>query len=474
MLEEKLQQASQSSQKQGKRTLLLLTLGLLFCVGAVVLMSFVESKSPKPVPLQASSTLKPQLAANQRGLREAVMKRLQAYEEELEAAIVRANPEQWNLKKSIELKALKEDVVSSFAKGDYILATQKLDRLELLAKQLLTDWNTTFSSEKMMAGNALQQDDYVVGKLHITKAISLKPHDLEAKALLANLEALPELLKLLKLADVAHIENNPEKEYSVLEKAFAIAPYRDGLKHRRDVLAEKLKEIQFGNRISSAWRNVERNEIKAARLNYNQAKQLYATRSELKLLNDAIIKATVALDLNHSIRAADQAIRQDEWLTAERIYAESLQRHPQNRAIRDGLQLATKVVSLQASLSDYINRPDRLSSQNISTAAKETLIQADVFAGNSKRLSVQVAELKTLLAKVNIKVPVFVKSDNKTYILVRGVGKVGLTPGREIRLKPGAYTFEGSRSGYRSKLVQVRVPLGELMVRVEVVCDERI
>ncbi|MDQ6997500.1 MAG: hypothetical protein Q9M17_02175 [Mariprofundus sp.] len=484
MLEEKLQQASQASQKQSQRTLLWVTLVLMFSVVAVVLMTMIGSETSEPVASQSPSVVLqtqtpvqmqvPIQDMHQQGLREAVMKRLQAFEEEQEPALASANLEQWKPEKNAVLHTLKEDVLSSFAKGDYALASQRLDQLALLAQQLLAEWGETFVSETLMAENALKNDDYVAGKLHVTKALLLKPDEPGAKNLLKKLEALPELLALLKRADVARIENNFEKELTVLEHAFAIAPDRNGLKQRKDMLAETLKERRFSQWISSAWQALEKNDINTARLNYHQAKRLYAKRGELKPLNDAIAKTSARLDLKQSLSAAGQMIRQDEWLKAERIYAKSLQRHPQDKTLRDGLQLATKVVSLQAALNDYITRSDRLSAQNISAAAKDTLIQAEVFARNSKRLSFQITKLKTLLAKVNIKRAVMVKSDNNTFILVRGVGKVGLTPGREIQLKAGEYTFEGSRPGYKSKLVQVRVPIDGAMIRVEVICDERI
>ncbi|RLL51601.1 hypothetical protein D8Y20_08945 [Mariprofundus sp. EBB-1] len=464
--------------------LLLVTLVLVFSVVAVVLMTMIGSKMPEPVAsqspsvsLQAQTPVQQQAPIqdmHQQGIREVVMKRLQAFEEEQEPALARANLEQWKPEENAALHTLKEDVLSSFAKGDYALASQRLDQLSLLAQQLLVEWGETFVSEMLMAENALKNDDYVAGKFHVTKALLLKPDESGAKNLLKKLEALPELLELLKRADVARIENNFEKELTVLEHAFAIAPDRGGLKQRKEMLAETLKERTFSQWISSAWQALEKNDINTARLNYHRAKRLYAKRAELKSLNDAIAKISARLDLKQWLSVAGQMIRQDEWLKAERIYAESLQRHPQDKTLRDGFQLATKVVSLQAALNDYITRSDRLSAQNISDEAKDTLIQAEVFARNSKRLSLQITKLKTLLAKVNVKRAVMVKSDNNTYILVRGVGKVGLTPGREIQLKAGEYTFEGTRPGYKSKLVQVRVPLDGAMIRVEVICDERI
>jgi len=473
MLEEKLRQASESSAKRSKRLLSLLVFGVFLCAVAVMVISSVGSNAPVITTSQPLSAPKSQ-DINQPELRGLFMERLQAYEEGLESALSETTLKQWNLEKDIELGSLKEHVISAFTKGDYSLAIKHLADLELMAKQTLTEWNTAFSSQIFMAREALDKDDYVAGKLHITKALLLKENDTEARRLEAKLELLPELLELLSRANVARIENNLEKEYAAIDKAFVIAPHRDGLKDRRKNLAEELRERQFSKLINSALFSVEKNDLKTARLNYNQAMLLYAKRSELRVLKDAIAKATVAQSLKQATGKAHRAIRQDNWREAKFIYVEASKRHPADKNIRDGLQLATKIVSLQAALRDYIERSYRLSDNNIAAAAEDLLIQARVFAPDSQSLSYQVVALKTLLEQVNVKVPVFVKSDNKTYILVRGVGKVGLTHGREIKLKPGEYTFEGSRSGYRSKLVQLRLPAGELHLKVEVVCDELI
>ncbi|MDQ6966228.1 MAG: hypothetical protein Q9M23_04830, partial [Mariprofundaceae bacterium] len=306
------------------------------------------------------------------------------------------------------------------------------------------------------------------------EALILKQNDPEAQAVAKQLELLPELLALLKKSDIARIENNRPMEYAALAKASEIAPDREDLKQRRDQLSDQIKQAHFSNLINRALLSLKKKQIKAARSNYNKAKSLYGNHSELRVLNAAIIKASVAEDLEQAIAAGKQAIAQDDWSKAQLVYTRALQRYPEDKSIRDGLQLATKLVSLQAALADYIERSDRLSSQNIYSAAQDTLIQARVFASYSNALSGQAVKLKALLAQLNVKIPVFVKSDNLTYILVRGVGKVGLTPGREIQLKPGEYTFEGIRTGYKSKLVQVRLPIGQSSFKVEVVCDEPI
>ena len=71
-------------------------------------------------------------------------------------------------------------------------------------------------------------------------------------------------------------------------------------------------------------------------------------------------------------------------------------------------------------------------------------------------------------------VPVLVKSDGKTNIVVVGTGRVGMTKEKSIELKAGTYVFEGSRKGYRNVRVTLTVdPFAENQ-EVTVVCNERI
>ncbi len=473
MLEEKLRQASETTAKHRRRMVSILAIVLFFCAAFIVTVSLFNFKTLQPTSGEALSVHNTH-PVDQAGLRERFMKQLQTYEGELEPDIAGANLKNWNPAKEAEIKALKENAVSAFARGSYASALNKLSGLNAMARQALAERDAVFSSEIATARQALGEDNYIAGKLHITKALLLKQDDPEARGLKKQIKALPGLIALLKKADVAHTENNPEKEYASLAEAVKIAPHRVGLRKRRDALAEKIRESQFSALVSRGLLRVQQKDIRRARLDYKKARSLYPGRPELRALNASITKASNALDLKNAVAEANKAIARDDWLRARSVYADASTRYPDDTAILDGLQLATRLVNLQRSIADYIRRPERLSSRNIFAGARNRLVQASAFARYSKTLSRQTAALKVLLARMEVKIPVFVKSDNQTYILVRGVGKVGMTLGRTIYLKPGAYTFEGIRSGYKSKLVQVRLPIGKTSFQVEVVCDERI
>ena len=87
---------------------------------------------------------------------------------------------------------------------------------------------------------------------------------------------------------------------------------------------------------------------------------------------------------------------------------------------------------------------------------------------------VMIEKLERALELYQTKVSVRISSDGKTAIAVRGVGRVGVVMSKTIELKPGNYSFEGKRTGYRSVLIQVNVPPGADEIEVSVICNEQI
>jgi len=479
MLEEKLRQASQANARHSKRLLAVFGIAILFTAAAILLMmrfNNAENTTPPatteiPTAASSSSTLSAEESSK---LRQQFMLQLRQYETQLAAQLGEANLAAWNNKKEIEINALHEQATSAFAIGDYPLAIEKINALENMARQTLTEHAKTFSNALTLAKKALKADQYSNAKLHIDNALQRKSNDPEALQLARQIEALPKIIALLKTAAIAQTENNLEKEYAAVAEAFDIAPQRQALKQRKIELSKRINENQFTPLIARGLEHVAQRKLSAARADYQQAKALNPKRAELRVLNTAINKLAINLDLSNAIAHGQQAIRHDNWRKAQNIYATALKRHPDHRTLAEGLQLSNKLVSLHAALDGYLQQPERLASDNVATAANDLLVQSRIFAANSPSLRQKSATLKTLLAATNIKIPVMVTSDNQTYILVRGVGKVGLTQARTIQLKAGIYTFVGLRDGYKSKLVRVRIPVGAASFSVEVICNERI
>lgn len=481
MLEEKLKQASNARAKRWKKTLLFLV-AALFLGGTLAAFFLAVDHTPNIAPstqvtekvMQPVFKKQSETTAQPSELRQEFIDRLQRYEEGLEVAISDANLESWKAGKKQELASLKESAIEAFSKADYASALTKIAQLESDAEKTLAERDTLFSGAMDAALKALAADDVTIGKLYITKALLITPDNQQAQTVANKLDALPELLDVLKKVNIARIENNNQKEYNWLIKAIKLSPDRQGLQQRQDVLRQSIKEERFRGLISRALLAVEKHDFNTARSHYKKAKALYPGRLELRKLNKIITQTSRALQLKKLKVQAKKAMANDDWFKAESLYAKAIQDNPLDNELRDGLQLAGKVASLQTGIRKHLEQPERLSSENIFAEAQSTLIQANVFSRNSPTLARQAVQLKNLLNKVNIKIPVLVKSDNKTYILVKGVGKVGKTLSRTIELKAGDYIFEGSRPGYQSKWVRVHLPIAAPSFEVEVICDERI
>ncbi|MDQ6969448.1 MAG: hypothetical protein Q9M16_02940 [Mariprofundus sp.] len=494
MLEEKLRQASQANTTHRKRLFVMLGLAAIITISSILLMTYLSNnngnENTATATLSASKTPLPNMPSSAQQSTEQLAKqsdkqtneqwreqfktRLGLYEAETAPALLDANLSAWNAQQDLAIKSLKDHATAAFAVSDYTNAMQQLSQLEHTAKQVLEQHAVLFSAEFRMAKEALQADHYKQAKLHIDKALQLKPGDPATLQLAQQIDALPKIIALLNKAAVARTENNLDKEYAAISAAFKLAPQRLELQQRQVELAKRIKENKFTPLIARGLEHVANRQLRAARSDYQQAKALDPKRSELRVLQQSIHKLALNQDLNSAIARGKTAIRQDNWRKARSIYAAASQRHPDDQNIRDGLLLSNKLVSLHETLDVYLKQPERLSAKNIASSAQQTLLETRVFSANSPSLTQKANSLKKLIAAVNINIPVTVTSDNQTYIVVKGIGKVGLTLARTIQLKAGFYSFEGIRKGYKSKLLNVRIPIGSKSFAIEVICDERI
>ncbi|MDQ6992498.1 MAG: hypothetical protein Q9M31_03415 [Mariprofundus sp.] len=481
MLEERLKQASKDSGNQWKNTLLLLVIGVLLGVVITLLLLWPSSQvlppshSSAPKVAQTTAELSdllpvPSITASSK-LRQQFISRLQHYQANLEREILDANLQAWNPPATELVTSLKASAVAAFSKAHYQVALANMAKLESSAREIIAQRAVQFTKAIDAVKQALNRDDVTAAQRYMTKALLLKPHDQHAQQLAKKVKDLPALMTLLKQVDVARIENNRSKELKWLSKAIKLAPARKALKQRRAFLAGQIKEDHFSALISAALLAVEKNRLKSARHNYKKAKALYPHRAALTILDEKITKRAAVLQLEQIKAEANKGISDDDWFKVQQLYHKAAQSYPQDRAIRDGLQLANKLVALQTAIDQYLKRSYRLADKNIFAEAQDTAIQGAILANHSPSMARKAQQLKDLLKQVNIKVAVALSSDNKTYILVKGVGKVGFTLSRTIQLKAGDYIFEGNRSGYQSKRLQVRIPIGSPTLHIEVICD---
>lgn len=407
-------------------------------------------------------------------LRQAYLDAFSLYENTLKPQLEKIDIDSWDKTLAETIKNQEKTAVDTFGTGQYAKAKQAIDTLTQTAEKTLTDSEAAFKKAMQEAQKAYDNYDYQTARLAIDNALIHKADSADAQALAQKIENIPQIVELNEAIRVAKNENNPNKELSLIEDLLKIEPDREEMKQRAQVLRTQLAESRFNQAISQAYQAIEQQQVEKARQALSQAEKIYPSRPENKEVKVALVQLESQLRFNQHIAAADKAQKADNWEAAKQELSAALKERPANKDLIDRLNQAKRIVEIDQNIQGLLQNPYRLSNPAVKATADINVIQAESFGAQSPSLAKAAQQLKSTINAVNTPVNVNVISDGKTFVSVRGVGKVGETTGKTIQLKPGTYSFEGKREGYRSKLIEVQIPLNRSDYQVTVIADERI
>lgn len=493
MLEEKLKSARKESTSNTYK-MVVIGAAFLCLVSAVLIAATLWPQSPEETGQTAVEDVTPpaaetgraseveiapsasgeEAAADNEAAREAFKAELARFNDEIEPAMERAGLARWDPAGHETVAAGKKQALERFGRGEYKPALNQLAAASKQAETLLAAQKDAFDSAFQQAFDAYREDAYERAALMIGKALQIYPDSSEASALAQMIETLPQVLDLIKQADVARIENKLEKEAGLLQQILQLDPDRHEQANRLEDVVKILRDQRFAAHISDGLAAVERRDARSARDRLAQAAQLKPDSPEINLLGAKITALEKQLRLEAALAAYAKSSGQDDWRSAYDALAAVKSENPNNKDVLEGLQLAGKINDSGRALEQLITQEDRLSSAKVRTQAEKALFDASIVAPFSPRLRDMAILLEDLVGKYQADIPVTVTSDNQTDIIVVGVGKVGKTASREIKLKPGSYVFEGRRQGFKSKRVELKIPATASNSAITVICDEPI
>jgi len=141
---------------------------------------------------------------------------------------------------------------------------------------------------------------------------------------------------------------------------------------------------------------------------------------------------------------------------------------------RDGARRSEERMKLDAELAGYIDNPARLEADEVRAAALDATARARLLASRGQRIESQLSRIGVLLAQFEAPVHLSVSSDGLTHIVIYRVGDLGKFSDRSVSLKPGKYTFVGSRLGYRDIRREIEIAPGQSNAALEIHCEEQI
>ena len=473
MLEKKLGEARQRSTKLIWQVIIGFLIVITICTIILVSLPYFKFSTQKNTPT-AASEIKKISESDKEKTREEFKELFQQYKGELEPRLQAANLVHWNPNALFEINDLHKSMMFNFSNGDYLNALNNIKLLTAKILVILDESDKIFKDNIEKATLFFSKDSYDKARAHIEKALIVAPQSTEALALQHDIEKLKNILPLLEKAKAARAEHDLLAEKNLLEQVLKIDSNRTDETERFELLKEMIRNNSFDAHISSGFSEIENNRIKEARYHYQKAKKIDPKRKELKVLLNQVLAEEKTRRIQQAINKADQAIRDDNWQQVKANYATVIKDMPENEAAIIGLKRANEILGFQLALSQHINSPYRLNDNGVLSAVKKILMQAEVASEHSSKLKMQIDQLNKLITTFNRFIPVTVMSDNLTDVKVRGIGKLGVILRKTIQLKPGNYTFEGTRKGFKSKLLQVLIPYNQNNYSVSIICDESI
>jgi hypothetical protein len=473
VLEKKLGKARQRSSKSILQAIIGFLIVIAACILILLSLSYFEFATPKNTP-DSVSKIKELSELDIAKTREEFKKLFQHYKSELKPRLQAANLKHWNQNALFELNEQDENMMLDFSNGDYLNALNSIKLLTTKAIETIDESERIFRDNIEKATLFFSEDHYNKAKFHIEKALVVSPQSTKAQALQQDIEKLEYILPLLNKANAARAENNLLDEHNFLEQALKINSKRQEETERLNFLKKTIRNNSFDTHISSGFSEIENNKTKEARYHYQRAKKIDPKRIELKVLLKQVLAEEKSYRIEQALRQAEQATREDNWAQAKAGFAKAKKDMPENEVAIKGIKRANKILRFQSVLGQYVKSPYRLADNGVLNEAKKILVQAEDASKHSSKIKKQIKQLNKLIVTFNRLIPVMVMSDNMTDIQVRGIGKLGVIPHKTIQLKPGYYTFEGTRNGFKSKLLQVLIPYDQNNYSVSIICDESI
>ncbi|TDJ11797.1 MAG: hypothetical protein E2O64_02775 [Gammaproteobacteria bacterium] len=399
---------------------------------------------------------------------------LKAFEADLEPRLKAGSVHQWAADVHNKIFELKAAALQAFGAGDYSSALSRVRAATIETLRILKVRDANFAAHLKAAVSAFDTNRYERARAEIDRALLMRPDHPTAQEYQARIELMPKVLSYLEAAAKARAENELRSEKAYLEKVIRLDPARRNEKSRLTFLNKKIAEEDFASHLSTGLQAVERRDLGAARTSLTHARAKFPDRPELTVLKKNIEALSRDLSLESALNEANQSVSNDDWDRAYQAFSKANSIDPANATAVEGERIAAEMLAGRRGLDRFLKRPDRLASKTVAAAARQVLEEVRHLTGLSPTLKDSTEKLSKLIEHASRPVEVLVKSDGKTDITVRRIGIVGKTLEKVIKLRPGDYTFEGTRTGYKSKLINFSVPVDGEGIEIRIICDEQI
>jgi len=460
-------------------------LGLSIAAVAVVFFVlprwFEQEKPARYVPAASSVPAKPaaepakkevDFAALARAKQDADDKRA-PLEERLKKLAARA-AEQWG---GEEFRRANDELAAGdkeYEAREYIKALEHFTAIEPLLSTLEKRAGEVLAAQLKGGATALQEGRSADAKAAFVLATKIEPGNKVAEHGLKRATTLDEVLNLVATAERMEKESNPAGALEQFRKALALdgeAPRAaDGVAR----IEARFANDAFASTMARGYAALAKADYSGARSAFEAARRVRPNAPEIPQALKQIEQEQRTGVISAKLQVAQEHEAAERWADALTEYRAVAELDSTVAAAQEGIARVTPRTALNEQLELYLTQPERLFSQPVRAAARDTLARAGNISNPGPVLQKQLVTLKDWIARADVPVSVALQSDNVTQVTIYRVGQLGTFAERSLELVPGSYTVVGTRPGYRDVRREINVRPGAAAEPVVIRCEDRI
>ncbi len=317
---------------------------------------------------------------------------------------------------------------------------------------------------------AIDQRDPTAAEAWLGQAGAIKPDSPELLSARQRAGHLPEVIAKFRAARNHELAGRWEQALGAYQAIRVLDANIPGLGEAIAAARRGHSQQALRERLSDGFKALEQGNFEQAENGFQQALRIDPGNASAEGGLQQIANQSELVRIAELKAQAEQHAAAERWPEAAQAHRRILDLDPNIQFARLGLTQAEAHSHALSTLKRIADGAKRLSSGALYKEAQDLLADAKTLTPRGPVLAAAIEETEALLRRHGTPVPVLLRSDNATEVLLSNVGPLGRFSEKRLELRPGAYTLVGRRDGWRD--VRTEINVQPSMAPIEIRCQE--
>ena len=317
---------------------------------------------------------------------------------------------------------------------------------------------------------AIDGRDLNTAEAWLSQAKDIKPDSPALMNALQRAGHLPEVIAQFRAARNFELAGRWDQAVATYQAIRALDADTPGLDAAIAAARVGRAEQMLRERLSAGFKALEQGRFEQAENAFQQALRIDPGNASAEGGLQQIADQSELVRIAELRAQAERHAAVEQWAEAAEANRRILALDANIQFARLGLEQAQAQSHALSTLKRIADGAERLSSDALFAEAQSILADAKTLSPRGPILAAAIEAMDALLRRHGTPVPVLLRSDNATDVLLSNVGPLGRFAEKRLELRPGAYTLIGSRDGCRD--VRTEISVQPAMAPIEIRCVE--